>query len=147
MAVPVKPLQASAQKWSSNASGASSEYQERAAGAADTWLSNASRASEVYRAAVSAGNIAQRFAAGVRRVGAAKYRERVTTLGGARYSQGVAAAQDAYSEGAGPYYERVASLTLSPRQPRGSDANYTRVREVGTALHQLRIARLGGTQR
>jgi len=144
MAVSVKSVTESAQLWSERAGGASGLYASRAVAAADDWVNNAARSSEVFRRAMQAGNIAARFAAGIRKAGATKYRDRVQQLGASRYAEGVAVATDDYSTNVQPFLARIASLTLSPRQPRGSDANYNRVKEVGTALSQLRIARLGG---
>lgn len=147
MALSVKTAEVSAAKWATRAGGAQQEYQDRAVAAAAVWLLNAGRAQNTYQAAITVGNIAARWAAGIRRAGQEKYSRKVSAVGGQRYGAGVGAAQPDYQGGVGPFLQKLASLTLSQRQPRGSEANITRVREVATALHAERLARLGAATR
>jgi len=139
VAISVKSASASAQKWRERAGSSGDDYAEGAVNAAQDWESATVAASGNYRAAVTQGNIQQRYERGVREAGAEKYRRKVADVGAARYSQGVAVAEADYESGVQPYLNTIASLTLPPRQPRGSAANLERVKVITDALHRRRI--------
>jgi hypothetical protein len=80
------------------------------------------------------------YTGGIKNAGAAKFDRKVKDVGVARFGQGVQAAIPDYNAGVAPMLATIASLTLSPRQPRGSTANYTRVSEIGVALNKKRSA-------
>ncbi len=145
MAIAVKPLDASADKWARNASASASEYSANAQAAAQRWATNAAAAQQTYQQGVSAPNVPQRYARGIQRAGAGKYQRRIEQVGGSRYSEGVAVARDDWQAGFQPFAQRLASITLSPRRPRGDRSNYRRVEEVGIALNAQRLAALGGS--
>jgi len=115
-------------------------YEKEAPAAASDWETNTIAAASQYRAAVTAGNIEQLFKGGVKKAGAAKYQRKVRDVGVTRFGQGVQAAGPDYEAGVSPYLDELAKITLPPRQPRGSEANLQRVREIMTRLHQKRLA-------
>lgn len=145
MAVRVKDLSSSAQRWSSRASGAAGDYATEAAAAGDRWQTNTSGAAGVYQQAVSAAGIQDRYRRGVQRAGSAKYTRKITEVGQSRYSTGVQAAVDDWRTGFEPFANTIAGLTLPQRRPRGDPGNIERVRAVASALNARRLAALGST--
>jgi len=139
----VKGVEVSSSKWSTNASGAATEYQTNAVASAELWASATAKAADTFHQAITAANIKERFRRGVTRAGAAKYSRKITDVGGARFGPGVAAATDDYKAGVEPYFSALSALTLSARKPRGDPANYMRVQEIGKALNAKRLALLG----
>lgn len=144
MATEIKDLASSSEKWSRNASAASSEFATNAAAKADKWGRNAVAAAENYRLAISAAGIMQRFAKGVARaVQAGKFAKRLGQVGQSRYAEGVNVAKADWVTGFEPYHSVLQTVVLPPRRPRGDAANYERVKAIGTALNAKRIALLG----
>ncbi len=145
MAIRVKDLSSSAQRWSSRAQGAAGDYATEAGAAGERWQTNTGAAAPVYFQAVSSAGIQDRYRRGVQRAGAAKYTRKIADVGQTRYSQGVGAATDDWRTGFEPYASTIAGLTLPGRRPRGDPGNIERVRVVATALNARRLALLGGT--
>ena len=143
MAIRVKDLASSANKWNNNASSASAEYAANAVAAGAEWATNTAQAATTYGQAVTSGNIVERFRRGVQKAGAEKYTRKIASLGAGRYSTGVADAQDDWEAGFQPYHQVISGLSLPARRPRGDAGNIDRVRAVTTALHARRIANLG----
>ena len=143
-AIKVKSIESSAEKWSGNASRASAEMATNAEAAAEEWARNTAAAADNFGMAISAAGIKERFRRGVVKAGAAKFARKVKALAASRFSEGVGAARDDYTSGAGPFFSTIAGLTLSPRKPRGDPSNYRRVEEIGKALNAKRLALLGG---
>lgn len=138
-AIKIKSAVEIAKKWGEVTPGRSSYYLEAASVAGADWEAAAGAAAASYKAAVSATNIQALFSGGVKRAGAEKYNRKITAVGGARFGPGVTAAISDYESGMVPMVDEISRITLSPRQPRGSEANYVRVREVGMALHKKRL--------
>jgi len=139
-AIKVKSADEVARKWAEVTPGRSQYYEAGASVAGDDWEKNTAAAAGAYRAAVTAPNIEGMFRGGVKKAGAAKFNRKVAEVGVSRFGPGVQAAQSDMQSGIAPMLDTISSLTLSPRAPRGSDANYRRVSEVGTALHKKRLA-------
>lgn len=144
MAISVKPIEASALKWTDNAGRAATEFAANAEAAAETWAGNTARAADTFGQAISAPGIKNRFRSGVVKAGAAKFARKIRDVARDRFGPGVAAAKDDYKAGAEPYFSTLAGLSLSARKPKGDPANYKRVEEVGKALNAKRMALLGG---
>jgi len=140
MAIKVKSAEEVARKWAEVTPQRGAYYEAGAGVAGAEWEAKTAAAASAYRAAVTAPNIETMFRGGVKRAGASKYERKVKDVGAARFGPGVAAAQADMQNGVEPMLSTIAALTLSARAPRGSDANYRRVQEVGTALHKKRLA-------
>ncbi len=138
--VKVTDAATAAKKWVDVTPGRSSYYEANTVGAGAAWQAGAANAANQYKAAVSSANIGQMYAGGVKNAGAAKFDRKVKDVGVARFGQGVQAAAPDYAAGVAPMLATIAGLTLSPRQPRGSTANFQRVQEVGVALNKKRMA-------
>lgn len=143
MALKVKDVSASAVKWGDNASRAAAEFAAGAEASAELWASRTQASADNFGQAISAPGIKQRFAAGVRRAGAAKFARKIRDVAADRFGPGVNAAKQDYSAGVEPFFSTLAALTLSARKPRGDPANYNRSQEVGKALNAKRLAMLG----
>ena len=144
MGLSVKPIEASATKWTDNAGRAATEFAANAEAAAETWAGNTARAADTFGQAITAPGIKNRFRSGVVKAGAAKFARKIRDVAKDRFGPGVAAAKDDYKSGAEPYFSTLAGLSLSARKPKGDPANYKRVEEVGKALNAKRMAMLGG---
>lgn len=143
-ALKVKPIDASTDKWGTNASRSVDEFAANAEAAADDWDRNTKAAANTYGMAISAPGIKTRFLKGVTRAGAAKFARKIRDVARDRFGPGVLAAAVDYKVGAQPYFDTLAAITLTPRKPRGDPANYGRVEQIGKALNAKRIALLGG---
>ncbi len=140
MAIKVKSAAEIAKKWGEVTPGRQSFYEAGAVGSGAEWEAGTTAAAASFKAAVSASNIDALFKGGIKKAGAEKYNRKVKEVGVARFGQGVTASIADMASGMGPMVETIAGLTLSARQPRGSEGNLTRVREVATALHKKRLA-------
>lgn len=143
MPIVVKPLEASAAKWSRNAGAAAADYSTNAVASAQRWQVNAQAGQPTYQQAITAAGLPARWARGVQKAGAAKFSRGITEKGASRFSEGVGVAQQDWQTGFQPFAQRLASVTLSTRRPRGDRSNYRRVEEVGVALNAQRLAALG----
>lgn len=143
MALKVKSASASAEKWNANAARAAEDYASEAAAAASLWEAQTKASKSNYHKAITASGIADRFAGGVAKAGAAKYARKINDVARDRFAPGINAAVMDYTEGVGPYLDTLASLTLPKRGPRGDPANYAIVEAVGKALSAKRLAQLG----
>uniref|UniRef100_A0A6M3XLQ9 Uncharacterized protein n=1 Tax=viral metagenome TaxID=1070528 RepID=A0A6M3XLQ9_9ZZZZ len=140
MAIKVKSVTDVRNKWLDVTPGRAAYYEKEAAVAGSDWEKGAIEASSAFKAGISAANIEQLFKGGIKRAGAAKYERKVKDVGVARFSQGVSAAGPDFEAGVSPFLDEIAKITLPPRQPRGSEANFARVRDIGVALHKKRLA-------
>lgn len=145
MALKVKPIDQSAEKWSDNAGRSAERFAAEAEAAAEAWARNTGAAADNFFQAVTGPGIKERFRRGVSRAGAAKFARKIRDVARDRFAPGVAFGLPDYKTGAEPYFATIAALSLSKRKPRGDPANYKRVEEVGKALNAKRIALLGGT--
>ena len=143
MALKVKPVSVAAAKWNDNAARAADAFASEAEAASAQWEANTLANKENYHKAITASGIADRFAGGVKRAGAAKFARKIRDVAKDRFAPGISAAVPDYTERVTPFLETIASLSLSKRGPRGDPANYKRVEEVGKALSAKRLALLG----
>lgn len=139
-AVTVKSLAEVVRKWLDVTPGRASYYEQGASNAGAEWEKEASLAKAAFKAAVTAGNIGEMFAGGIKNAGAEKYNRKVKAVGVPRFSQGVQAAGPDFQKGVEPMLATIAGLTLSARAPRGSESNLARVREIAVALNRKRMA-------
>lgn len=140
MAIKVKSAEEVAAKWAEVTPQRSAYYEQGVTGAGSEWETKTANASAAYRAAVTSPNIEAMFRGGVKRAGGGKYERKAKDVGVMRFGPGVLAAVEDMQKGVEPMLATIGALTLSARGPRGADANYRRVTEVGTALHKKRLA-------
>jgi len=136
----VKPLEDVVSKWVEEAPKRSPYYEKYTPAAADRWEERAKAADKTYKSAVTAPGIEKRFRGGIARVGAAKFRRKVTAVGVPRYGPGIEAARDDYKVGVDPFLAEIAATDIPVRKPRGDPANWERSKKIGLALHKKRLA-------
>jgi hypothetical protein len=140
VAIKIKPIGDIAKKWVEVTPGRSVYYEAAASVAGTDWEKGATAAAASYKAAITAPNIDKMFTGGIRRAGAAKYERKVKDVGVARFGPGITAALPDYTAGFEPFASTIAAITLPARAPRGSVANYERVKVIGTELNKKRLA-------
>ena len=141
----VPPAEDVAKKWSEETPRRSTYYEKNTPPAAERWEAGASAAAENYKAAVQTADIGKRFKGGVKRVGAAKFRRKVESVGIGRFGPGVTAAVEDMQKGVEPYLAVIAATEIGVRKPRGDPANYDRVKKIGDALNAKRLALLAAS--
>ncbi len=139
-AIKVKDAAAAAKKFASRAQAASGDYKDGVANAGGDWEAGARAGADNYAAGVQEAIADGRFAKGVNGAGA-KYTKNATQLGPQRYQQGVANAQDAYTQGVQPYLAKLSSIQLPPKGPRGSAQNQQRANMVAMELRKQKTGK------
>jgi len=129
-----------AKKWAEETPRRSSYYEKETPAAADRWATEAAAAAENFKAAVQAADIGRRFAGGIKKVGATKFKRKVEAVGVTRFGPGVSAAVEDMKTGVDPYLAVIAATELGARKPRGDPGNYDRVKKIGDGLHAKRLA-------
>lgn len=126
-------------KWSSRAGAAASDYATGVKSTTKDWASNTAAAQSSYEQGIQDSIGRKAFSKGVTKAGTAKWQANASAMGAARYPQGVANAQTAYSDGFSPYANKLQSMQYPPRGPKGSPQNISRVQTVADALHKLKV--------
>lgn len=135
----VKPLSTVVSKWARRASAAGTDYEDGVSTTKKDWAGNTAAAKDSYASGVQEAIAGGRFEKGVREAGTDKWRSKAASKGATRYPEGVRDGQSDYENGMGPVLDTLSRITLGPRGPRGSPRNYDRVKQVGDALHKLRV--------
>jgi hypothetical protein len=118
----VKDPTASAQKWSTRANGASTDYGNGVANTQADQAALAAAAAQTWAQATSEAAANGRFAKNVLAAGTAKWKAGVKNLGVSRYGTGVQGASGKYAAGVAPYFAALSSLQLPQRQTKGNNA-------------------------
>lgn len=129
-----------ARKWLARAQQSSTFYAEGTRGKGGQWEAAASDAADTYAAGVQQAIAQGAFARGVSAAGASAYDNGVANKGVQRWAPGVAAGEDKYRQKMSGVLSTIQGVTLSPRGARGDPGNYTRVQEIGMALHDAKVA-------
>jgi hypothetical protein len=146
MAIAVKPISGSMERWERRSGASVQDYLDGTAAPKRPWAESTLAAEGNYKVAVTAAAQAGRQGAGVRKAGNAKWKRNIDRKGGANYQTGVTGAGQDWATGSQPYQQAVASLTLPPRGAKNSAENYRRGQMVGDTQFKLRQAMLGGTR-
>jgi hypothetical protein len=132
-----------AARWARRSANASQDYADGVQNTPNEWEKNTIAAHDSYKAAVTKAAQEGRQMAGVKKSGQAWWRKRTSEVGPSRFAEGVAASQETYQEGVGPYLAVIAATKLPPRGPKGDPRNYERVKVMGEALRKQKT---GGTK-
>lgn len=146
MAVGVKPIEKSLEKWERRSAQAAQDYVTGTDSPRRPWAASAAAAEANYKQAVIAAANGNRFGAGVRKAGDAKWKRNIDRKGSANYQTGVAGAGQDWADGSRPYQQAVANLNLPPRGAKNSAENYRRSQMTGDTQAKLRQAMLSGTR-
>lgn len=136
MALQVKDTAAIATKWKARAGAAGADYKSGVDTTQKDWAGNTQAATASYAEGVQGAISRGAFQKGVAAAGTGKWKDKASNIGSTRYPQGVAAGQDAYASGFGPYADALRAVSLPPRAAKGSPQNIERVRAVADALHK-----------
>ena len=140
MAIKVRSLEETVQRWSEKAAAGATYYASGVKGAGEDWLKGALGAGAAYKSGISAGNIQQLFEGGIKKAGSEKYVRKATTVGPGRFSEGVSVGAPDFRIGVDPFLAVIAGTTLTTRGARGAEVNWSRVKQVGDPLHKKRLA-------
>lgn len=140
MPTDVKSAADIAAKWSRVTPQRSSDYEAGASNAGAKQNAAAIAAAKSFQAAVSAVNISQLFAGGLKRAGADKYNRKVKEVGVSRFGPGVQAAAADMAAGMAPMVESIAAVNAPARAPRGDPSNQQRSIVYQVALNKKRLA-------
>lgn len=100
------------------------------------WAQSAGAAKESHKAAMVAAATNDSYAKGIAKAGTARWQEKASKKGPARFSEGVVLAAPDYGTGFGPYADTIKATTLPPRFPRGDIRNLDRVKTISQALRK-----------
>jgi hypothetical protein len=137
----VPPVNRVAEKWARRVATATEDYAQGATAASERWQSGATAAAQVYSQAVVQAAQQGRYAKGIARVGAQRFRRGITEKGSQRYGPGAAAAQPDFAGAMAPVLEVIGRTDLPPRGPRGAEGNLQRVAAIAKALRQFAVSR------
>jgi hypothetical protein len=135
----IKPLSNIADKWTTVTPGRAQQYKEGVTTPRKSWSQATSDAKANYEAGIQASIANDSFSKGVEAAGDAGWQKGALDKGVTRWPQGVSISGPKYQSGFAPYHAVLSGLTLSPRGAKGDPRNYTRVQEVGTALHGAKV--------
>lgn len=139
MAIQTKSIDQIAKKWSDRAQAAAPDYTQGVTTTTKDWAKLTSDAHSAWQTGITQAISRNAFSRGVTKAGTSKWQDAAKTKGSQRYGPGVASAQPEFQTGFTPYLSVIQSLSLNPRQAKGSPANYDRSRAVGTALHAKKV--------
>jgi len=142
--VKVKPLDIVTKKWQSRAAGAVEDYKLGIQNPKVPWQTAAENAFDAWSQGVQQAITDKRYVGGVRAAGNAKWQNRALVLGASRYPEGIRVGVEEYSKKMGEVLRVIEGVALPPRGPRGSDANFERVKSIGKTLHEWKIAKKKG---
>jgi len=137
--VAIKSSQEASAKWARRAGSASGEYEQGVKTPRRSWAGATSAAGAAYEAGVQAAITRKAFQNGVKNAGDAKWQKNAVEKGPARYTQGVALAQEDYEKGFQPYRQALSALVLPARKAKGDASNITRVALVAKTLHDVKM--------
>jgi hypothetical protein len=139
MAIAVKDASTAAKKFAARGAAAGPDYAAGVRGSGQRWQANAKAGKDNYAAGVQAAISRDAFSKGIDDAGGAHYEDRASGVGAQRFPQGIQSAQGAWEQNTAPYLQTLASLTLSPRAPKGDPRNMQRANDVAAALRRKKI--------
>lgn len=139
MAIAVKDAASAAAKYVARAQAAGNDYTQGVQNAGPTWAAATKASADAWSAGVQQAAANGQFGKGINAASQNKYQTRASTVGPARFTQGVAGAKDTWATATQPFLNAIAAITLPPRQPKGSPANYQRVQAVGDVLRAKKL--------
>jgi len=143
MPKPTVPTAAdAAAKWAEVTPGRSTYYEKNTKDKGAVWEANGKAAADTYKLAVSATDIAKRFAGGIKNAGAAKFARKVVDVGVGRFGPGVTAALKDMESGVTWVLKKIGETDMVARKPRGDAGNWARGKAIGDALNKERLARM-----
>lgn len=144
MAIVIKDIGTLQAKYVSRATNATDAYKAGVQTPKRSQSASAIAAAPLWQSSVSSATAMNRFKSGLSKSGDAGWQNGATNKGAPHYPDGVRLGAPKWASNTQPFLSIIAGLTLSPKGIRGSDANYQRVKDVGSALHAAKVAKAGG---
>lgn len=132
----IKSIQAIQEKWGRVTPGRTEDYTIGIKNPKRDWAQAAGGAKESHKAAMVAAAASDSYAKGVAKAGTARWQDRATRKGPARFAEGVVVGAPDYGTGFSPYADVIKATTLTPRFPRGDIRNLDRVKVISQALRK-----------
>ena len=139
--VSIRSAREIAEKWSSVTPTRTSFYEAGVRSPKKDWARATSQSESTYKEAVTRAAAEGRFGKGVQKAGTEKWQRKAIDVGAGRWGPGVSVAGPDFEAGFAPYRDAIEKVSLKPRFPKGDPRNYERVKQIGDALHSLKIAR------
>lgn len=139
-AIKIRDTATLASKYRTRAGAAQGDYKSGVEGAGADWEAGAKAGEGNYEAGVQEAIGKKRYGRGVSAAGASKYVKNAVDLGVARYPTGVAQGTDAWARNVQPSLDRLKSMNLPPKGPKGSPQNQQRAAMVALELRKLKDA-------
>lgn len=139
--VAIRSTREIAEKWSSVTPTRTAFYEAGVKAPKKDWARATFAAEDVYKQAVIRAANEGRFGKGVNKAGTEKWQRKSIDIGAGRWGPGVSVAAPDFEAGFAPYRDAIEKITLKPRFPKGDPRNFDRVRQIGDALHALKLAR------
>lgn len=123
-------------KWQRRSSVAGADYTAGVQNPRVPWDQAAKAGEANYRAGVTQAATEGRFGKGISRVGNEKWAKGAVTKGPGRFVEGVMVGAPNFQDRINTVLSTIEGVTLPPRGPKGSPANYQRVTPIGEALRR-----------
>lgn len=130
-----------AEKWSTVTPTRTGFYESGVRAPRKDWARSTKAAEGTYKEAVTRAAAEGRFGRGVDKAGTEKWQRKAIDVGAGRWGPGVSIAAPDFEAGFAPFRDAIEKVVLKPRFPKGDPRNYDRVKQIGDALHSLKIAR------
>ncbi len=130
-----------AEKWSSVTPTRTGFFEAGVKAPRRDWAKSTHASESTYKEAVTRAATEGRFGKGVLKAGTDKWQRKTLDIGAGRWGPGVSMASSDFEAGFSPYRDAIDKISLKPRFPKGDPRNYDRVKQIGDALHALKIAR------
>lgn len=130
-----------AEKWSTVTPTRTEFYEAGVRAPRKDWARVTAAAEGTYKEAVVKAANEGRFGKGVAKAGTEKWQRKALEVGAGRWGPGVSVAAPDFEAGFAPYRDVIEKVQLKPRFPKGDPRNYDRVKQIGEALHNLKVAR------
>lgn len=135
----IKSITAIQEKWGRVTPQRSEDYALGIKNPKRDWAQAATSAKESHKAAMTQAATNDSYAKGVAKAGTAKWQEKATKKGPARFAEGVVVGASDYGTGFAPYAEVIKATTLPARFPKGDIRNLERVKAVSQALRKKKM--------
>jgi len=131
-----KGTTATVDKWQRRASVAGPDYLAGVQSPATNWDVASKAGAANYKSQVVMAANEGRFEKGISRVGNDKWQKGAMMKGPARFVEGVMVGAPNFQDRINTVLSTIEGVTLPPRGPKGSPANYQRVAPLGEALRR-----------
>jgi len=143
MAIKVKDVNASMQKYTANTANAVAAYKAGIQSPKQSQSAAAIAAIPTWQQAVQSPQAAAAMKTGLNAAGDTGWQAGALNKGAARYPQGTQLGAPKWAQNVAPYLQVIAGLNLPVKGIRGAAQNYARVQAVGQALHNAKLAKSG----